>query len=201
VDKSLSAELIRSRIKNLASESGSPANLYLAIRLHPYAIGSLFGQARSQRVIHLGTFSKTVFPRLRLAYLVVPEDLAESFAIGNGELYREGRMIEQAALAEFIDGGHLSTHLRRVRSIHQERRKVLRKAIESRLGNLVSTTGGLAGLQLPYCLNQPIGDIALVSEMLQAGIALRPLSMYYADSRQQRSGIVLGFAAVDSRVI
>ena len=109
------------------------------IRYHPYAIGSLFGQARSQRVLYLGTFSKTMFPGLRLAYLVVPEHLAEAFAIGNAELYREGRLIEQAALAEFIDEGHLTTHLRRVRSIYQERRNVLRKAIDSRLGALVST--------------------------------------------------------------
>ncbi|TLD45741.1 MAG: HTH-type transcriptional regulatory protein GabR [Accumulibacter sp.] len=171
------------------------------IRFHPYAIGSLFGQARSQRVIYLGTFSKTMFPGLRLAYLVVPEDLAESFATGNAELYREGRMIEQAALAEFIDGGHLGAHLRRVRNIYQERRNVLRKAIESRLGNLVSTTGGLAGLHLPYFFRQPIDDVSLAREMLEAGIVVRPLSMYYADSGQQRSGMILGFAAVDSGVI
>lgn len=171
------------------------------IRYHPYAIGSLFGQARSQRVIYLGTFSKTMFPGLRLAYLVVPEDLAESFAIGNAELYREGRLIEQAALAEFIDEGHLSAHLRRVRSTYQERRNVLRKAIESRLGDLVSTTGGLAGLHLPYLFNQAIDDLALSREMLAAGIVLRPLSMYYADSRQSRSGMILGFAAVDAQAI
>ena len=171
------------------------------IRYHPYAIGSLFGQARTQRVIYLGTFSKTMFPGLRLAYLVVPEDLAEAFAIGNAELYREGRLIEQAALAEFIDEGHLSTHLRRVRSIYQERRNVLRKAIESRLGNLVSTTGGLAGLHLPYWFNQTLDDVALSREMLAAGIVLRPLSMYYADSSQCRSGMILGFAAVDAKNI
>ena len=171
------------------------------IRYHPYSIGSLFGQARSPRVIYLGTFSKTMFPGLRLAYLVVPEDLAEAFAIGNAELYREGRLIEQAALAEFIEEGHLSTHLRRVRNIYQERRNVLRKAIESRLGELVSTSGGLAGLHLPYFFNHALDDVALSREMLEAGIVLRPLSMYYADSRQRRSGMVLGFAAVDAKTI
>ena len=171
------------------------------IRYHPYAIGSLFGQARSQRVIYLGTFSKTMFPGLRLAYLVVPEHLAEAFAIGNAELYREGRLIEQAALAEFIDEGHLTTHLRRVRGIYQERRNVLRKAIESRLGNLVSTTGGLAGLHLPYFFNRALDDVALSGDMLTAGIVLRPLSMYYADSRRCRSGMILGFAAVDAQAI
>lgn len=171
------------------------------IRYHPYTIGSLFSQARSQRVIYLGTFSKTMFPGLRLAYLVVPEDLADAFAIGNAELYREGRLIEQAALAEFIEDGHLSAHLRRMRNVYQERRNVLRRAIESRLGDLVSTTGGLAGLHLPYFFNRPLDDLALSREMLEAGIVLRPLSMYYADSRSRRSGMVLGFAAVDARAI
>jgi Transcriptional regulators containing a DNA-binding HTH domain and an aminotransferase domain (MocR family) and their eukaryotic orthologs len=169
------------------------------IRYHPYTIGSLFGQARSQRVIYLGTFSKTMFPGLRLAYLVVPEELAEAFAIGNAELYREGRMIEQAALAEFIDEGHLGAHLKRVRSIYQERRNVLRRAIESRLGNLVSTSGGLAGLHLPYFFSQPLDDVALSNEMLAAGIVVRPLSMYYADTANCRSGMVLGFAAIDAQ--
>lgn len=171
------------------------------IRYHPYIIGSLFGQARSPRVIYLGTFSKTMFPGLRLAYLVVPEQLAEAFAIGNAELYREGRMIEQAALAEFIDAGHLGTHLKRVRGIYEERRSVLRRAIESRLGDLVRTTGGLAGLHLPYFFNQPGDDLALSREMLDAGIVLRPLSMYYAEPAHRRSGMVLGFAAIDTPTI
>jgi len=171
------------------------------IRYHPYTIGSLFGQARSQRVIYLGTFSKTMFPGLRLAYLVVPEQLAEAFAIGNAELYREGRMIEQAALAEFIDGGHLGAHLKRVRSIYQERRNVLRRAIESQLGDLVSTTGGLAGLHLPYFFTQLLDDVALSNEMLEAGIIVRPLSMYYANAANCRSGMVLGFAAIDAQTI
>jgi GntR family transcriptional regulator/MocR family aminotransferase len=171
------------------------------IRYHPYTIGSLFGQARSQRVIYLGTFSKTMFPGLRLAYLVVPEQLAEAFAIGNAELYREGRMIEQAALAEFIDAGHLGAHLKRVRSIYQERRNVLRRAVESRLGDLVSTSGGLAGLHLPYFFSQPLDDVALSNEMLKAGIVVRPLSMYYADPAYSRSGMVLGFAAIDAQTI
>lgn len=171
------------------------------IRYHPHIVGSLFGQAHFQQVIYLGTFSKTMFPGLRLAYLVVPEHLAEDFAIGNAELYREGRMIEQAALAEFIANGHLSAHLKRMRSIYQDRRNVLRRIIESRLGDSVSTSGGLAGLQLPYFFNDAVDDVALSREMREAGIVLRPLSMYYATSAQRRSGMVLGFAATDAKTI
>jgi GntR family transcriptional regulator/MocR family aminotransferase len=65
----------------------------------------------------------------------------------------------------------------------------------------VSTSGDLAGLHLPYFFNHALDDVALSREMLEAGIVLRPLSMYYdyADSRQRRSGMVLGFAAVDAK--
>jgi GntR family transcriptional regulator/MocR family aminotransferase len=171
------------------------------IRYHPHTIGALFGQSRTQRVLYLGTFSKAMFPGLRLAYLVVPEYLAESFAIGNAELYREGRMIEQAALAEFIDAGHLGAHLKRVRNIYQERRNVLHTAIESRLQGAVRTTGGMAGLHLPYFFETPVDDVALASEALDAGIVFRPLSMYYDDVQHQRTGMVLGFAAVPSEAI
>jgi GntR family transcriptional regulator/MocR family aminotransferase len=171
------------------------------IRYHPHIVGSLFGQAHFQQVIYLGTFSKTMFPGLRLAYLVVPEHLAEDFAIGNAELYREGRMIEQAALAEFIENGHLSAHLKRMRSIYQERRNVLRRIIDTRLGDSVSTMGGLAGLQLPYFFNHAVDDVALSREMRESGIVLRPLSMYYATPTQRRSGMVLGFAAIDAKTI
>ena len=63
----------------------------------------------------------------------------------------------------------------------------------------MSTSGGLAGLHLPYFFNQAVDDVALSRDMLEAGVVLRPLSMYYADSRQRRSGMVLGFAAVDAK--
>lgn len=63
----------------------------------------------------------------------------------------------------------------------------------------MSTSGGLAGLHLPYFFNHALDDVALSREMLEAGIVLRPLSMYYADSRQRPSGMVLGFAAVDAK--
>lgn len=171
------------------------------ISYHPYRVDALFGQSRAQRVLYLGTFSKVMFPGLRLAYLVVPEALAESFAIGNAELYREGRLIEQAAMAEFIDAGHLTTHLKRMRTVYQERRNVLRKAIESRLGDRVDTRSGLAGLHLSYRFVTPIDDVALAREALDVGIVFRPLSMYYGNAARAQSGMVLGFAAVATQDI
>lgn len=65
----------------------------------------------------------------------------------------------------------------------------------------MSTTGRLAALHPPYFFNQPLDDVALSQEVLDAGMVLRPLSMYYADARRSRSGMLLGFAAVDAASI
>ncbi|UCE32129.1 MAG: PLP-dependent aminotransferase family protein [Burkholderiales bacterium] len=166
------------------------------LRYHPHAVGSLFGLDPGQKVIYVRTFSKVMFPGLRLAYLVVPERLVDPFARGNAELYREGRMIEQAAMAEFIDAGHFTRHLRRMRGLYQERRDRLSEAIESRLGGLVVTHGGQAGLHLLYRFTRELDDAALADRTLREGIVFRPLTLYYRDPARGAPGMNLGFAAV-----
>jgi GntR family transcriptional regulator/MocR family aminotransferase len=167
------------------------------LRYHSHPIASLFGLSAKQRVLYLGTFSKVMFPGLRLAYLVIPEDLVDAFYIGNAELFRGGRMAEQAALAEFIAEGHFTAHLKRTRSVYQERRDALHRELESRLGGLVSVTGGHAGLHLLYTFNQPLDDALLTSRALAEGVIIRPLSLYYLDQTAPRPpGMNLGYAAV-----
>ena len=166
------------------------------LRQEPHSLGSLFGLDGSRRVLYVGTFSKVMYPGLRLAYLVVPENLVVPFARGNADLYREGRLFEQAAMAEFIDGGHFTRHLRRMRGIYAERRETLREAVAARLGGLAVTHGGQAGLQLLYRFTQPVDDVSLASRALRDGVVLRPLSMYYLDAARRTSGLNLGFAAV-----
>lgn len=171
------------------------------LRYDERPVTSLFGLCRRQRVIYLGTLSKVMFPGIRLAYMVLPEDLVDAFVIGNSELYRGGRMTEQAALAEFIDEGHFTAHIKRMRVIYQERRDILRHAMESRLGNAVSVSGGHAGLQLLYRFNAAADDAQIAAQALAEGVVCRPLSMYYADKRNASPGLNLGFAAVPEKVI
>lgn len=166
------------------------------LRYHERPLGSLFGLSNRQRVIYLGTLSKVMFPGIRLAYLVVPEDLVDAFVIGNSELYRGGRLAEQAALAEFIDEGHFAAHIKRMRVIYAERRDTLQAAMQSRLGGAVTTSGGHAGLQLLYRFNQSVDDTMVASEALAEGVICRPLSMYYLDQSKRQPGMNLGFAAV-----
>lgn len=166
------------------------------LRYHERPVASLFGLSNRQRVLYLGTLSKVMFPGIRLAYLVVPEDLVDAFVIGNAELYRGGRLAEQAALAEFISEGYFTAHIKRMRSIYAERRDALQEAMTSRLGDAVFTTGGHAGLQLLYRFRDPVDDTMVASQALAEGVICRPLSMYYIDQRQRQPGLNLGFAAV-----
>lgn len=142
---------------------------------HSRPVASLFGLSTAQRVVYIGTFSKVMYPGLRLAYLVVPEDLVEAFTIGNAELYREGRMLEQAALAEFIEAGHFTAHIRRMRSIYQERRDYLKAFFDSRLGGIVETPERMTGLHLPVRFVQPMDDADLAARAMSAGVVFRPL--------------------------
>ena len=166
------------------------------LRYDDRPVASLFGLSQRQRVIYMGTFSKVMFPGIRLAYLVLPEDLVDPFVIGNSELFRGGRMSEQAALAEFIDDGHFSAHIKRMRAIYRERRDALREVMESRLGAVLTVSGGHAGLQLLYRFNVPVDDKLVVGDALAEGVFCRPLSMYYANPAQISNGLNLGFAAV-----
>ena len=88
-----------------------------------------------------------------------------------------------------------------MRVIYQERRDILRHAMESRLGNAVSVSGGHAGLQLLYRFNAAADDAQIAAQALAEGVVCRPLSMYYADKRNASPGLNLGFAAVPEKVI
>ncbi len=166
------------------------------LRQHAAPVASLFGLSRAQRVIYLGTFSKVMFPGLRLSYMVVPESLVEAFTVGNGELYRGGRLAEQAALAEFIEGGHFSSHIARMRGIYRERREALRAVLDVRLGDALQISPEQAGLQMACRFRDPIDDRALSADALREGLIARPLSQYYADAARAPGGMNLGFAAV-----
>lgn len=159
-------------------------------------VASLFGLCRQQRVIYLGTLSKVMYPGIRMAYMVLPEDLVDPFVIGNSELYRGGRMPEQAALAEFIDEGYFTAHIKRMRTVYQERRDTLRHEMESRLGDAVSVSGGHAGLQLLYRFNTPVDDAQISAQVTRRRRRLPPAEHVLRRPGIQQAGLESRFAAV-----
>ena len=160
-------------------------------------IAALKGLEPDAPVIYVGTFSKTLYPGLRVGYLVLPTALVEPFQAAHAELYREGHLMTQAVLASFIGQGHYASHIRRMRVLYGRRRAMLAHLIERRLGpEWVHATGSEAGLHLVMNFPEPISDVKVTAEALSRGILVKPLSGYYAADTAPRAGLMLGYACV-----
>jgi GntR family transcriptional regulator/MocR family aminotransferase len=157
---------------------------------------ALQGLDTQGRVIYLGTFSKTLFPSLRLAYMVLPPDLVEGFARALSELFREGQTLQQVVLAHFISEGHYATHIRRMRAVYSARHDALIHAIGTEFGQQLPVIGGDAGLHLVLGLPQHVDDRAVAQEVLRAGVITRPLSLYQMRQPAATKGLLLGYGAV-----
>lgn len=164
-------------------------------------IACLQGLDGGQRVLYVGSFSKTLFPGLRLGYMVVPPGLVDAFARGSAELYREGQLQQQAVLADFIREGHLGAHIRRLRGVYGRRRQALLEAVRRHFGAALEVLGDDAGLHLVLGLPDTADDVHIAGQALAAGIVVRPLSRYYNQPAQARRGLLLGYACVpDARI-
>jgi GntR family transcriptional regulator / MocR family aminotransferase len=150
------------------------------------------------RVIHLGTFSKSLFPALRLGFLVVPRDLAAGFVTARLATDFHPPLLEQMVLAEFIGGGHYQRHVRRMQAAYAERLDALRVAIQ-RCGAPLRLRPVHAGLHA-------VVDIECVSaqrvhaEAAAQGIESMPLSAYYLGPSRDNA-LLLGFGAVTPAAI
>jgi len=160
-------------------------------------LAALQGLDRYGQVIYLGSFSKVLFPSLRVGYMVVPTALAEAFAQGLNELYREGHMLLHAVLAEFINEGYLAAHIRRMRALYAERCETLTNAITAHYGERFTVLGGQSGLHLVLALDDTSSaDHAIAAQAQERGIIAKALSQYYHRLQTARDGLVLGYASV-----
>ncbi|MES3022648.1 MAG: PLP-dependent aminotransferase family protein [Pseudomonadota bacterium] len=164
-------------------------------------LAALQGMDACERVLYLGSFSKTLFPGLRIGYIVVPEALARAFATGVSELYRGGQVFTQAVLAEFMEKGYFSSHIRRMRILYARRRQLLQDAITASFGERLAIAGGDAGLHLTLLLPDDCDDIAVSAQAQQEGIIARPLSRYYKQIGFAKKGLLLGYAGVPDELI
>ena len=155
-------------------------------------IASLQGLDNSDRVIYMGTFSKVLYPGIRIGYVVVPEDLIEPFRTGLADIHRPGQMAVQAALADFIAQGHFATHIRNVRNRYGQSRALLQHTLQSQLVSLAKLSNADAGLHLVVHLPDYCDDIKLVAEARLQQIDIRPLSTYYIAPSVSR-GVVVGY--------
>src|SRR5215510_997965 len=153
-------------------------------------IPSLQGLANGDSVIYFGTFSKVLFPALRVGYLVAPPSLARVFARAKWLADRQTPMIEQRVLADFINEGHLERHLRRMRTLYDKRRQALVRALETHFGDRVTILGENAGMSLMIRLRGRLDDDE---------VTRRARHYYLVESR--RDEFLLGYAGLSERRI
>ncbi|OXC90488.1 DNA-binding protein [Achromobacter sp. KAs 3-5] len=160
-------------------------------------IASLLGLESDAPVIYMGTFSKTLYPGLRVGYLVLPKPLTAAFQAAHAELYREGHLMTHAALSTFISEGHYAAHIRRMRMLYGRRRAMLVNLIERRLGpDWLHRDASMAGLHLVLTLPPDMDDLRVVEVARSKGVLTRALSRYYVNDEGRRPGLLLGYACV-----
>ena len=151
------------------------------------------GGGENGRVIHVGTFSKVLFPGLRLGYLVLPPALLDGFrrvkAIADGH----GASLPQAVLADFIAEGHLAQHARRMRKLYRQRQQALLAALQESCGDSLTVGPAEAGLHLVAQFRDGRDDRAAAEACEAAGLAPSPLSRYCIEHKM--SGLLLSYAA------
>jgi GntR family transcriptional regulator/MocR family aminotransferase len=160
-------------------------------------IPALQGLDRNGLVLYAGSFSKVLFPSLRLGYLVIPSDLLDFFAATNSVTSRHASLLDQAVLCEFITQGHFGRHLRRMREVYAERLSVLLEAGRKRLAGLLEIPDIEAGLQTVGWLERGIDGESAAAAAAKRDVEVTPLSAY-SRGRAEREGLQLGFASVDA---
>ncbi len=157
------------------------------------------GERESSRVLYVGTFSKTLVPGLRLGYLVVPDRLVDAFRTARAVLDGHTPAAGQAVLAEFIDEGHYTRHLRRVRALCAERQAALMDAAEAELSGLLSLEPDPAGLHVVGQLEAELLEREVVEAAASEEVVVTPLSRYYLTPSGRCPGrLLLGYAGFDS---
>ncbi len=151
-----------------------------------------FDHPGARRVIYLRTFSKTLFPSLRLGYVVLPMELVEPFTRARLVADRHSPIAEQAVLADFIAGGHFARHARNMRELYAQRQQVFLEMADRELGDLLRFRPASAGIRLVGCLPPGICDQRVASNAKQQNIVVQPLSRDH-DGPSQLRGLALGY--------
>jgi GntR family transcriptional regulator/MocR family aminotransferase len=152
-------------------------------------ISALQGLDRDARVIYIGTFSKVLFPALRIGYLVLPPDLVERFAAVRDAMDIFPPALYQAVLTDFLREGHFARHLRKMRMIYRERRNALGEALRN---EKLEVLGDRAGLHLVVSLPEGAEDRKISERAARQGLWVMPLSSCYL-GEPSHPGLVLGF--------
>ncbi len=163
-------------------------------------IPALQGLDESELVLYAGSFSKVLFPALRLGYVVVPAGLVHHFEAALSLTVRHVPLLEQLVLADFMMEGHFARHVRRMREVYAERLSALLEETRLRLSGLLEISPVEAGLQTAGWLRRGIGAESAAVAAAKRNVDVTPLNRY-SHGTLAREGLQLGFAALDVKEI
>jgi GntR family transcriptional regulator/MocR family aminotransferase len=153
------------------------------------------GLADPSHVVYVGTFAKTLFPALRLGFMVLPPDLAERCKTALSLTGQFAPLVLQAALADFIAGGYFFRHLNRMRRLYARRRAHFLGLFEEHLGEWCDPLDGHTGIQIASVFRFPVDDCAVAERASSSGINVAPLSRYFVEQTAVH-GLLMGYAGV-----
>jgi GntR family transcriptional regulator / MocR family aminotransferase len=163
-------------------------------------LSSIQGLDQHQRVIYLGTFTKVLYPGIRLDYAVLPRGLFDDFLAARTSLDIHIATLNQAIIADFISEGHFSRHIRRMRSLYHSRRDTLMKVLKTTADGWLTPDEANCGMHVCTWLPEHIADEDVFREAEKINIEAIPLSRFYLNS-PSRNGLVLGFTACKEEFI
>jgi GntR family transcriptional regulator / MocR family aminotransferase len=163
-------------------------------------IESLQGLDAYGRVLYVGTFSRTVFPSLRVGYLVVPKPLVAAFTGAKWLTDQHSAVLEQQTLAEFITTGAYERHLRRLRRRNSSRREALLESITKYLQNRVAVTGDGAGAHVALWPKKRQSESSLIARAAERGVGIYGMSQYFL-GKPRRTGFLLGYSRMNEEEI
>jgi GntR family transcriptional regulator/MocR family aminotransferase len=158
-------------------------------------LSAMQGLDGAGRVVYLGTFSKTMFPALRIGYLVVPHGLQQAFATAIRHTGHSAPLPVQAALAEFIEQGHYAAHVRRMRGVYAARHTRFVKLAGSALEGLARLAPPAGGMQMPAWLHADCDDRRVSARAAEQGLTVSPMAAYYLGPPGP-PGLYLGYAGI-----
>jgi GntR family transcriptional regulator/MocR family aminotransferase len=161
-------------------------------------LAALQGIDTAGRVIYTGTFSKVLFPGIRLGYMVVPEAVVDAFVSARALADRHGPALEQGIVAEFLSEGHFARHVRRMRALYQERQEVLVALLQRDLSGVVEAAPAEAGMHLVAWLPKGASDVRASAAAAANGI-IAPAISGYSMRYRTRPALLLGYACVSPR--
>jgi GntR family transcriptional regulator/MocR family aminotransferase len=163
-------------------------------------LAAIQGLEPGSRVVYVGTFTKVLFPSLRLAYVVLPAELVVPFVTARTLLDGHTATLPQAVLADFIAEGHFAAHLRRMRTLYRERRDVMVDAVRGRLDGALRLGPSDAGLHVTGHLDARADDRSAARRAARHGVETPPLSSFFLSARRS-PGLVLGYAGLSPEAI